>query len=87
MEYFGNKHHQYWSAGDNTCKSLGRPRSHEACNIIPKLNNIEMKDICIGYASRSIFWITNDNEIYVNGRNHLKQLGGDTDSVDEYSGP
>jgi len=44
---------------------------------IPEFRNITMYGICIGARSYSTIWITNNNELYVHGRNDTQKLGID----------
>ena len=72
LNYFGNNFCQYCSAGDNDQAQLGRKSSdsdEKSIDLIPELNNIVIKDICMGTRASSVFWICNDNKLYIHGKN------------------
>ena len=81
LNYFGNNYNEYYSAGNDRYGQLGRTinpsNDHESKLIqpIPELNNKTISKICIGSGGQSVFWIGNDDKLYIHGSNHHQQLG------------
>ena len=71
LNYFGNNFNQYYSAGHNYQRKLGRDSdNNQLIGPILEMNNIPIKYISTGMATKSIFWIGIDDKLYIHGTNY-----------------
>lgn len=77
---YGDGNNNYWSAGYNYYGSCGVGKKDKIITkltaiTIFKKNKIKIKKICVSVAGYCTLWISDKNQLYVNGANDCNQLG------------